>query len=107
MYKELPPLPPLKPLPPLELTGNIIGGVYAELQPYVVVRWRDSRRVFGLGPTAIDAAIARGLVPKPIKFGPRACGWTGVQINEYYRSKVLAQAMVQATAIVRAGGEAA
>jgi predicted DNA-binding transcriptional regulator AlpA len=78
--------------PPLEVTGNIIGGVYAELQPYVVIRKIDAFRVFGLRSTRIDGAIAEGEIPTPIKFGKRACGWTGVQINEFYRKKIAAQA---------------
>jgi predicted DNA-binding transcriptional regulator AlpA len=85
MTKELPP-------PPLETTGNIIGGIYAELQPYVIVRRNHARRVFGLAPSATDEAVTLGKIPRPIKFGKRASGWTGVMINEYYRKKIAEQA---------------
>jgi predicted DNA-binding transcriptional regulator AlpA len=76
-----------KQLPPLEVTGNVIGGIYPELQPYVVVRRHDGYRVFGLKFTAQDDAIARDEIPRPIKLGKRASGWTGHMINEYYRKK--------------------
>jgi predicted DNA-binding transcriptional regulator AlpA len=75
-------------LPPLEVTGRIIGGLYPELQPYVAVRKCHWYRVYGLRASAIDEAIERGDIPKPIAFGKRAVGWTGVQINEHHRKKV-------------------
>ncbi|WP_315730885.1 MULTISPECIES: hypothetical protein [unclassified Bradyrhizobium] len=73
--------------PPLEVTGHVIGGIFPELQPYVVVRRCEGRRIFGLGPSALDEAIARGEIPKPVKFGKRASGWTGHVINQFYRQK--------------------
>ena len=52
------------------------------LRPDEIVRKCDAKRFFGFGPTQLDALIARGEIPAPMKLsvGGRAVGWLGRDI---------------------------
>ena len=60
----------------------------AVLQPNEIVRLRDGKRYFGFGPTALAEKIKNGEIPKPIKLGLRARGWTGAQIIEWQKKLI-------------------
>jgi predicted DNA-binding transcriptional regulator AlpA len=74
----------------LYVTKNEQDKVLAELGPNDIVRKRDACRFFGLKSTAIDEAIARGAIPKPIALTPggRAKGWLGSQILDHQRKLI-------------------
>lgn len=39
------------------------------------IRFKDSESVTGVGRTTTYSYIRQGILPPPIKLGPRACGW--------------------------------
>jgi predicted DNA-binding transcriptional regulator AlpA len=82
----------------LEVTGRAVGEVasrepigmlFVEMDPNEIVRTKNGKKVFGLGPTQIAKKIKLGEIPTPIKLSEsgRASGWTGRQINEYRRQQ--------------------
>lgn len=40
-----------------------------------IVRFKDVESVIGCGRTTAYSYIKQGIMPAPIKLGPRACGW--------------------------------
>ena len=40
-----------------------------------IVRFKDVEKVIGCGRTTAYSYIKQGIMPAPIKLGPRACGW--------------------------------
>lgn len=40
-----------------------------------MIRFRDQEPITGLGRTTAYSYIKQGILPAPIKLGPRACGW--------------------------------
>jgi predicted DNA-binding transcriptional regulator AlpA len=81
-----------------EVTGRVVGKVasrdpigmlFVEMDPNEIVRTKNGRKVFGLGPTQIAKKIKLGEIPAPIPLSEsgRASGWTGCQINEYRRQQ--------------------
>ncbi|MGY3558445.1 putative DNA-binding transcriptional regulator AlpA [Bradyrhizobium sp. USDA 4463] len=81
-----------------EVTGRTVGKVtsrepigtlFVEMDPNEIVRTKDGKKVFGLGPTQIAKKIKLGEIPPPIKLSEsgRASGWTGCQINDYRRQQ--------------------
>ena len=60
----------------------------AELLPNEIIRLCDGKKFFGFGPTALAEKIKNGEIPKPIKLGVRARGWTGAQIIEWQKQRM-------------------
>jgi hypothetical protein len=58
------------------------ASTFAELLPNEIVRLFDGPKYFGLKPTALNDAISKGLIPRPMALtvGGRAKGWTGAQV---------------------------
>lgn len=40
-----------------------------------IVRFKDQEPITGLARTTAYSFIKKGILPAPIKLGPRACGW--------------------------------
>lgn len=51
------------------------------------VRFKDQEPITGLGRTTAYAYIKRGLMPAPVKLGPRACGWRLSTLREWLASR--------------------
>ncbi len=56
-----------------------------------LIRFKDQEPITGIGRTTAYAYIRLGLMPAPIKLGPRACGWRlstlTAWLNERERAK--------------------
>lgn len=58
------------------------------------VRFKDQEPITGLGRTTAYDYIKRGLMPAPVKLGPRACGWRLSTLSEWLASRPKAEGEV-------------
>jgi predicted DNA-binding transcriptional regulator AlpA len=56
--------------------------------PMEIIRKSQAHFWFGLQATQLDAAIESGKIPKPLKLGARAVGWTGKMIADWQAQKL-------------------
>lgn len=48
-----------------------------------IIRPRDAMRMLGIKNTALYQWVKQGLLPPPIKLGPRASGWRKSTLDAY------------------------
>jgi len=52
-----------------------------------IIRFKDQEPITGIGRTTAYAYIKQGIMPPPIKLGPRACGWKLSTLHAWLTSR--------------------
>ena len=55
-----------------------------------LIRFKDQEPITGIGRTTAYSYIRQGLMPAPIKLGPRACGWRLSTLTAWLNERELA-----------------
>lgn len=71
-----------------EVTGKKRGEVGEPGPLQRIVRKKDLPEFVGLKRTAVDDAIKAGTFPRPIRLGPRAVGWTELDIAAWQAERI-------------------
>lgn len=66
-----------------------------------LLREREARHHTGTGRSAHYSDVQRGLLPPPVKIGPRASAWIDTEIDAVVRARAAGQSDDQIKALVR------
>ena len=63
------------------------NATHLNVQDDPFIRFKDQEPITGLGRTTVYTYIKNGLMPAPIKLGPRACGWPLSTLRKWMASR--------------------